>query len=87
LKLFEQAREFSVSACGRTPAHVCNFDVLPRKVEGEYLKADIDDPRRRGEQISQTVTTLFGHLLSQPYVHLRDLAIAYAFFPAASPSS
>src|SRR3954470_14678813 len=61
LELFEKAREVSVPASWRTPAHVCDFGILLSEVHGEYLKPDVDHPRRRREQISRSVAILFGH--------------------------
>ena len=58
MELFEKAREARISAGRRTPAHVCDLDVLSRKIRGEYLKADIDHPRRGGKQISRKIALI-----------------------------
>jgi hypothetical protein len=61
LELFENTGKDGITARGRTPANVGNFDVLLGKVQGEYLKPNVDDAWRRREQISLKVVIPFDH--------------------------
>jgi hypothetical protein len=49
-----------------------NLGVLASKVQGEYLKSDVDHARRRAEQIARNVVVLFDHRIlgsSRPAQH------------------